>query len=101
MILSVFNNYDKHTSKVDKCLTAICRLERETQVDCPCRDYASAKEMARILVNLDACRCIRLIEIFSTFIRLYRCDETSLRFGAVVQDVTQDLARLQQGLLRP
>lgn len=81
-----FNSFDPHLKKVDMCLSVLCQIEREKQVDYPCMNKESGYEMARILINLDNGRDIATIRVYSTFIRIIKAESSSFKFGAVVED---------------
>lgn len=90
MTPTLYSTFDDTMKKTCIALDVLKRLEDLKIVEHPCRDYSSAKDLSSLLVSLDTENNIQLIEIYSTFIRVYRTEQTGFRFGAVIHDIIKN-----------
>lgn len=88
MNTEIFKRFDNWDKQRDVALSMLNRLRSLHQVEYPCLDYASAKQLAHVLQSSDRERLCQTIHVFSNFVRVVRNEKGSFGFACVVFDHT-------------
>lgn len=95
MLLTTFQGFEPSATQLDFAKLFIATLKAKDVSEVPTRDYKASLQLAGLVINQDGERLVRLVEIFSTFVRISRNLKGHLAFGAVVLDHVDTRVHLQ------
>lgn len=101
MIMQVFNKAMPWATQKEMAMCLIEKLKASPKAECSTVNYSSSKALAAYILGADAEKRVQTVEIYSTFVRLVRNDDTKLPFGAVIMDFVRYPKQYQDDHFRP
>lgn len=86
MTADVFKNFDPWAKQKDVAKHVLNRLCASPQIDHPCLDYASAKQLAHVVQSVDKERLCQAVHVYRNFVRFFRNEKGSFGLACVVFD---------------